>query len=266
MGDLRTVVITGSTRGIGFGLADACLQFGCQVVVSGRGESSVNDAVQKLAARHLPERIFGQSCDVRQFDQMQALWDVAHEHFGKIDLWINNAGISHAQMKFWDYPPEKVAAVVETNLNGVIYGSIVAVRGMRDQGFGSLYNMEGLGSDGRWLAGLSLYGTTKYGLRYFNKALVKETKDTPIIVGWLAPGMVVTDLLIGEFEGRPEDLERNKRIFNILAEKVETVAPWMAQKILANKKSGVHISYLTQGRMIVRFLTAPFQKRDLFAE
>jgi short-subunit dehydrogenase len=126
--------------------------------------------------------------------------------------------------------------------------------------------MEGLGSDGRWIAGLTLYGTSKYGLRYFNKALAKETKGTPIIVGWLAPGMVVTDLLTGEFEGRPEDWERSKRMFNILADRVETVAPWMAQKILVNQKSGVRISWLTQSKVIARFLTNPFRKRDLFAD
>ena len=52
---------------------------------------------------------------------------------------------------------------------------------MLKQGFGQIYSLEGLGSDGRWVAGLSLYGTTKYGLKYLNDALVKETKGTPII-------------------------------------------------------------------------------------
>ena len=61
-----------------------------------------------------------------------------------------------------------ISYVVDTNLIGVIYGSKVAFSGMQTQGFGQIYNMEGMGSDGRKHEGLTLYGTTKYAQKYFN--------------------------------------------------------------------------------------------------
>jgi NADP-dependent 3-hydroxy acid dehydrogenase YdfG len=160
----------------------------------------------------------------------------------------------------------QIQAVVETNVAGAMHGAKVALRGLLEQGSGSLYNMEGLGSDGRKVAGLTLYGSTKYSLRYLTDALVEETRDTPVLVGALRPGMVVTDLLTEQYKERPEDWERAKRIFNILADRVETITPWLAQKVLANNKTGVRITWLTGPRIIGRFLAAPFRRRDLFGE
>jgi NAD(P)-dependent dehydrogenase (short-subunit alcohol dehydrogenase family) len=123
-------------------------------------------------------------------------------------------------MDFWEIPAERIQAVVSTNLIGAMYGSKVALRGMLDQGFGGIYNMEGLGSDGRKVDGLALYGTTKSGLRYLDESLARETKGTPVLMGALSPGMVVTDLVTKQYENRPpEDWESAKRIFNILADR-----------------------------------------------
>ena len=155
-------------------------------------------------------------------------------------------------------------AVVETNLLGAMYGARVAVSEMLVQGYGSLYNMEGLGSDGRQVSGLTLYGTTKSAVSYLTDALVQETRGTPLIVGALSPGMVVTNFLIGQYEDRPEEWERAKRIFNILADRVETVTPWLARKLLANQKTGIRITWLTRAKATYRFLVAPFRRRELF--
>ena len=78
--------------------------------------------------------------------------------------------------------------------------------------------------------------------------------------------MVTTEFLTAPYEDRPEDWERAKRIFNILADKVETVTPWLAQKVLANRRTGVRFNWLTRGKVMARFLMAPFRQRDLFAE
>ena len=261
---MKTIVITGSTRGIGYGLADSFLALGCAVAISGRTAASVEKAVAALSAKHNPDNIFGYPCEVTQFELLQELWNAAQIHFGQIDIWINNAGIAHPQLDFWMHPPEQIKAVVETNLLGTMYGSQVALNGMLAQGFGSLYNMEGLGSNGRRVEGLTLYGSTKYGMRYLNKALAQETQDTPVLVGALRPGMVITDLLTQQYNDRPEDWEKAKRIFNILADHVDTVAPWLARKVLANTKTGVCIAWLTRGKIIGRFMAAPFRKRNLF--
>ncbi len=261
---MKTVVITGSTRGIGYGLADSFLSLGCAVTISGRTLANVEKAVAELAAKHEPDRVLGQLCDVTDLEQVQALWDAAKAHFGKIDIWINNAGIGHSQMDSWELSPEQIQAVVDTNLVGAMFGAKVALRGMLDQGFGSFYNVEGLGSDGRIVKGLALYGCTKAGLRYLTQSWVQETQGTPVLVGALRPGMVMTDLVTKQYEERPEDWERDKRIFNILGDRVETVAPWLAQKVLANDKTGVRFTWLTRGKVMSRFLLVPFRKRDLF--
>jgi NAD(P)-dependent dehydrogenase (short-subunit alcohol dehydrogenase family) len=239
---MKIVVITGSTRGIGYGLADAFLGYGCAVTISGRTKTSLGGALSRLSTNHEADRILGQPCDVTRIEQVQALWDAAVNHFGKIDIWINN------------------------NLLGAMYGSQVALRGMLDQGFGGLYNMEGLGSDGRRVEGMTLYSTTKYGLHYLTDALVAETRGTPVLVGALSPGMVITEMLTREEVRSEEDWDTTKRIFNVLADRVEDVAPWLARQVLDNDRTGVRIKWLTRSKIVTRFLTAPFRKRDLFGE
>ena len=263
---MRVIVITGSTRGLGYGVAGAVLARGCAVTISGRTPAGVDQAVAALSGRYSADRILGQPCDVTDFEQVERLWAAAQVRFGQVNIWINNAGLSHPQLNFWDQTPEQISSVVQTNLLGAMYGSKVALTGLLAQGSGSLYNVEGLGSDGRRVEGLALYGTTKYGLHYLDQALAVETRDTPVLVGTLSPGMVVTDLLIGQYRDRPAEWERAKRIFNILADRVETVAPWLADRVLANTKSGARIKWLTRPKIIGRFLAAPFRKRDLFSQ
>jgi NAD(P)-dependent dehydrogenase (short-subunit alcohol dehydrogenase family) len=263
---MNNVVITGSTRGIGFGMADSFLARGCAVIVSGRTEESVGRATETLRQKHPGEHVFSYPCDVRDPSLLEALWRAAESKYGQVDIWINNAGFSGPQQMIRESSPAQAQKIVETNLLGVIYGSQVAVRGMMLQGHGSIYNMEGAGSGGRMHEGLILYGMSKYGANYFTRGLIRETSGGAVIVGSLNPGMVITDFLTSQYKGRPEDWERAKRIFNIIADRVETVAPWLVDRILENKKHGARISWASRGRMIFRFLTAPIMKRDLFTD
>ncbi len=266
MGELsaRTVVVTGSSRGIGYGLASAFLARGCSVVVGGRSSESTERAAKALADLYnVPEKVLGQPCDVTAFDQVQALWNGACQRFGHVDIWVNNAGLGTGQRLLWKHEDEEVAAVVETNVQGTLYGCRVAVTGMLEQGFGAVYNMEGLGSDGRYVTGLALYGTTKRAVRYLTEGLVAETKGTPVLVGALSPGMVTTDFLVGRYDHDSREWERAKRIFNILADRVDTVTPWLVAKMLANTKHGARFSWLTVPKTVWRFATAPFTRRDV---
>jgi NAD(P)-dependent dehydrogenase (short-subunit alcohol dehydrogenase family) len=260
------VVITGSTRGLGFGLADSFLNLGCAVTISGRTQAAVDKAVAKLSITYPTDRILACPCDVTDCQQVQALWEATSARFGRIDIWVNNAGLGHEQVNFWEVPAERIEAVVDTNLLGTMYGTKVALLGMLEQGFGALYNMEGLGSGGPTVKGTSVYATSKAGLRYFDKILAQELSETPVIVGSLNPGMVITELVTGPYEGKPEEWERVKPIFNIIAERVETVTPWLAKQILDNRKNGARISRTSTWKVGLRFLMAPFRKRDLFAD
>jgi len=263
---VKVIVITGSTRGIGFGLADSFLELGCWVIVSGRTQGSVDVALSELGNKHNPDHLVGYPCDVTDPKQIQSLWDEAISRYGRVDIWINNAGIGHYQMDFWQHSVEEVETSVKTNVLGFMYGSRVALKGMMDQGFGALYNMEGKGSSGRKQEGLTLYGTTKAAVGYLGAGLAQEVVGTSIIVGALRPGMVMTELVTDQFKERPDEWERVKPIFNIVADKVETVTPWLARKILENEKNGSLISWTTSLKLTARFLMAPFRKRNVVDE
>jgi len=261
---MKSIVITGSTSGIGLGLADSFLALGCSVTISGHSQENLKKAHSFLATKYEQSRLLAYICDVTDFDQVQALWDEAKARFGNVDIWINNAGVGHAEIGVQDYSPDLVNKVVNTNVIGAIYGSVLALRGMLEQGFGSIYNMEGLGSSGPIIRGLALYGTTKSALSYLTRSMSKEVQGTPILVGALRPGMVATKLITEQYDGHPEEWERSKRIFNILANRVETVTPWLAEKVLTNNKNGVNIVWLTRFKVLKRFITAPFYKRKIF--
>lgn len=247
-------MVTGGTRGIGLGLVREFLARGHQVAFCGRGAESAAKAMAGLDAG----RAFGMAADTADRAQVQALWDAAGERFGPVDLWINNAGITQARGPLWELPAAEAAAVVEVNLTGVINGCAVALAGMAERGRGHVWNMEGLGSDGRTVPGLSVYGATKRAVTYLTRALAKEVPDG-VSVGLLSPGMVVTDLLTHGYP--PDELARAARIFNILADRVETVTPWLAEQALTRARNGAHVQWLTQRKILTRFATAPFSRR-----
>lgn len=154
--------------------------------------------------------------------------------------------------------------MVRANVLGVMHGSKVAMQEMLKQGHGQIYNMEGLGSDGAVFSGLVLYDATKSALTFCTKGLIKDAWRTPVRVCFLGPGMVVTDLLTA---GEDSSLDAGtRRLFNILADRVETVTPYLVERILANDRHGAHINWLPKPKIAWRFATAPFNKRDLFME
>lgn len=261
---MKSVVITGSTRGLGYGMARAFLEAGDAVVVNGRSRESVDRAVVQLAAAYDAARVYGVPADMADEAQIQSLWDEARAHFGGVDIWINNAGIENRRVPLWELSAEEMRQVIAINLTGVMLACKVVICGMDAQGGGHIYNMEGMGSDGRVAPGLSVYGSTKAGLAYLSKVLATETAHMPVKISTINPGMVFTDMLMDNIP--PERVENAKRIFNILADKVEDVAPWLVVQIHDNQKSGARINWLTNRKIMTRFLTAPFRKRDLFAE
>lgn len=248
------IVVTGGSRGIGLGLVREFLAQGHQVAFCGRSGESVEKALAALDT----DRALGMTADMADRAQVQALWEATAERFGPVDVWINNAGISQARGPMWRLPAAEAASVVAVNLTGVINGSAVALAGMTAQGHGHVWNMEGLGSDGRTVAGLSVYGSTKRAITYLTKALAKEV-PAGVSVGLLSPGMVVTDLLTHGYT--PDELAKAAKIFNILADRVETVTPWLASQALSQTRNGAHVRWLTQRKIIARFVSAPFTKR-----
>lgn len=262
---MKTVVITGSTRGIGRGLADAFLERGCQVVISARSDEAVAQAVAELTQKH-PGRVAGRACDVTQAAQLEGLWQAACEAFGSVDVWINNAGISLPREPLHQADPAGIQRIVSTNLTGALLANRVAIAGMLAQGGGQVWTMEGFGSNGQTQPGMTAYGATKRAVNYMLKSLQKELKGTPVQVCTLSPGIVVTDLLIGDYDTSSEEWAKARKIFNILGDTVDTVCPWLADQVLASNKPGAKVAWLTTGKAFARFLGAGFRKRELFAD
>jgi NAD(P)-dependent dehydrogenase (short-subunit alcohol dehydrogenase family) len=264
---MKSVVITGSTKGIGLGLAREFLKRDCRVVISSRSAAAVQQVCTDLEAQYGKGPVTGLSCDITDVAQVQALWDHACKHFQKVDIWINNAGISHARKMLWELDSTELSQVVDTNVTGMMNGCQVALRGMREQGSGAVYNTEGHGSNDMILTGMSVYGTTKRAVRYFTQALVKETEGSSVRVGVISPGMVMTDLLVSDWqEMDSEQREQARTIFNILADTVETVTPWLVDEILNDQASGTWIEWMNDIKAQQRFEDEAYLSRDLLSE
>jgi NAD(P)-dependent dehydrogenase (short-subunit alcohol dehydrogenase family) len=261
------VVITGSTRGIGLGLAEAFLARGCAVVVSGRSSSAVNSVVDGLAKDSAAgqTRVVGRACDVADGADLEALWNTAVEAFGRVDIWINNAGSCNPIRPFTELTAAEITSVVDTNLRGTMLGSHVALQGLARQGHGQLFNMEGWGSRGERKPGMTPYCATKLALRYFTDELAREvSKSAPkICIGTLSPGMVVTDSLIESYrKGGARSWAKSRWLFNFVIDPREKVCAWLADRILENQRTGVHFVWMTPMRLLVRFLNPRYWRRN----
>ena len=264
---MKTVVITGSSKGIGLGLAVEFLKRDFSVVLSARNEKKLESSADLLGKDYGKDKVAGQPCDVTNVKQVEALWNTAKNKFGSVDVWINNAGITNPTKLLWEVDTSDINSVINTNITGVVYGTQVALKGMIEQGYGQIYNMEGFGSGDMMRVGMTLYGTTKRATRYFTESLVEEARDLPVQICTLGPGMVVTDFMLDDLRQLPEDKrEETKIVYNMLADKVETVTPFLVEEIIKNEKTGAKIDWLTMEKANARFEDEYYTSRDLMSE
>jgi NAD(P)-dependent dehydrogenase (short-subunit alcohol dehydrogenase family) len=265
----QTVVITGSTQGLGFGYAREFLVRGLNVVVSGRDPQTVARAVEQLAAEGAADRVSGCACDVADLAAVEALWTHAINRFGSVDIWLNNAGYARTGARFADTTPAEIESMVRANVIGSMNAAQVAIAGMQRQGHGKLYlTLGGGGASGRVVPGMSVYSTTKRAVKYFADCLVKERqeqRDSNILVGTISPGINLTEGMLRELNQLPAaDRRRALKQLNFLGEHVETTTPWIVERILGDSKQGNDITWLTTGRLLKRALGALFgARRDI---
>jgi short-subunit dehydrogenase len=260
---MKNIVITGSSKGLGFEMAKCFLKNGHHVTLSGRNSATLEKATGQLNA--YKENIFVCSCDVKKREDIQNLWNKSKEKWGKIDVWINNAGVNQVYKDFWEITDDEIQDVFQTNMMGTIKGTQIAIKEMLKQGEGQIYNMEGFGSDGAVMKGLNVYGTTKRAISYLTHGFADEVKSTNIRIGLLSPGMMATDFIINS-EARGKNKYHVEKIFNILGNKPEVPAVLLVKKVLSNTKNNVRFGWLTKPKAIWRFLKWNFVKTDLFKE
>jgi NAD(P)-dependent dehydrogenase (short-subunit alcohol dehydrogenase family) len=260
---MANIVVTGSTRGIGLGLVREFRRLGHNVVVTSRGADAVAKAVSALEAMPGTGKAFGQACDVADRDQVQALWDKAAAALGRVDIWINNAGLAGPRKPLAEMTRTDIAPVLDANFWGMVWGVQVPLAGMMRQGGGKIFTFEGFGSDGMTAPGFSIYGSTKRALTYFTKTVNKEITGSPVILGTISPGIVITDLIEEARDADPDQWEKTKKLYNILADKVETVTPWLADQVLAANGPAPKIRWLTKRKAAWRFASQWAVKRNV---
>jgi NAD(P)-dependent dehydrogenase (short-subunit alcohol dehydrogenase family) len=185
----RVAIVTGSTKGIGLGIARALLAEGAKVAISSRHSGEVHALVAELERSH-PGRVLGAECDVRREADVAALFDAVDRSWGGLDFLVNNAGIGLFK-NVEEIALEEWNAVLETNLTGVFLCTRAAIPRMRKRGAGFIVNISSLAGRNAFPTAAA-YNTSKFGLNGFSEALMQEVRHDGIRVSYVMPGSVNT--------------------------------------------------------------------------
>lgn len=267
---MKTVVITGSARGLGFEMAKVFRKNDVNVVISDLSEEKLKIAKEELEKIESNAKVISHVCNVTKSEDIKLLIDYVKKEFGKIDIWINNAGVNQPEKAIWELSEEEIDMVLNVDLKGTIIASKLIMREFANEGEGAIYNIEGYGSNDAKMLGLSIYGTSKRAVTYFTEALAKENevKNTGVIVGKLSPGIMITDFIVNAL-GDKESItlsEKTKKVYNILGDYPDVVAKFLVEGMLKNTKNNAKIEWLTNSKAAWRFMTAGFNKRDFFGD
>ena len=266
---MKTVVITGSSRGLGFEMAKRFCMEGFNVVINGINEKRLEEAVSNLRGISKGSKVEGFAGNVASSDDLKRLMDFAVSTFGSVEIWINNAGVNQPMKAIWELTEDEINALIDIDLRGAMLGSRIAMLQMDKQPEGGfIYNVEGYGSNDAMMLGLNIYGTSKRAVTHFTKAFAKEIdeRQSKVKIGLLSPGIMITDFTVQALGGKQAiDLpEKTKKVYNILGDYPDVVAEFLVNGMLKNTRNNAKIEWLTGRKAAWRFMTAPFNKKDHF--
>jgi 3-hydroxybutyrate dehydrogenase len=189
----RTAVITGSTSGIGRGIAESFAREGAHVMLNGFGDAKEIEALRSGLEREHGVKVLYHGADMGKQPQIEEMIRGAESAFGGIDILVNNAGIQHVA-PVDEFPLDRWDAVIAINLTSVFHGSRAALPGMKKRGFGRIINIasaHGLVAS----PNKSAYVAAKHGVIGFTKTLALEIAETPLRANSICPGFVLTPLV-----------------------------------------------------------------------
>jgi 3-hydroxybutyrate dehydrogenase len=222
MSTKRRALVTGSTSGIGLGIAEALAAEGCNLMLNGFGEPETIENLRERLARECNVEVFFSGSDLSQPGDCAALVGEAEARMGGIDILVNNAGIQYTA-RVEDFPPDRWDAVLAINLSAAFHTVRCALPGMRNRGWGRIVN---IASAHGLVASIekAAYVAAKHGLIGLTKVVALETAESGITCNAICPGWVLTPLVQKQIDARAASSGRSagQVTLDLLAEKQPT--------------------------------------------
>jgi 3-hydroxybutyrate dehydrogenase len=189
----KAAVVTGSTSGIGLGVAHALAAAGADIMLNGFGDPAAIEAIRKEIADSFGVRTAYSGADMSKPDEVEGLIKAATQELGRVDVLVNNAGIQYVA-PVGEFPREKWDAIIAINLSAAFHASQAVMAQMRSRNWGRIINIasaHGLVAS----ANKSAYVAAKHGIVGLTKVIALETAPTGITCNAICPGWVLTPLV-----------------------------------------------------------------------
>ena len=220
----KTAVVTGSTSGIGLGIAKALAEQGANIMMNGFGEKDA--AIAEVKAYGVEVEYHG--ADMSKPAEIEDMMRTAEKRFGGVDILVNNAGIQHVA-NVEDFPVDRWDAIIAINLSSAFHTSRMALPGMKQRNWGRIINLASVhGLVGS--AQKSAYVAAKHGIVGLTKVTALETAQTGVTCNAICPGWVLTRLVQKQVDARAEkdqvsNDEAKKRLLSEKQPSGEFVSP-----------------------------------------
>ncbi len=215
----KTALVTGSTSGIGLGIAKTLAAQGSNIVLNGFGDAAEIEALQASIAKEYDVRTAYHNADMSKSSEIEMMMRFAAEKFGGVDILVNNAGIQHVA-NIEDFPVEKWDAIIAINLTSAFHTTRLALPAMKAKNWGRIINIASVhGLVGS--AQKSAYVAAKHGIIGFTKVTALETAHSGITCNAICPGWVLTPLVQKQVDARAAQggLSNDDAKKSLLAEK-----------------------------------------------
>ena len=218
----RTAVITGSTSGIGLGIARALAAEGCRIVINSFTDRPEDHALAEAIGSEFGVETLYLQADMSKGEDCRALVDRAADHFGAVEILVNNAGIQHVA-PVEQFPPERWDAILAINLSSAFHTTAAAIPHMKRQGGGRIVNIasaHGL----RASPFKSAYVAAKHGVVGLTKTVALELAEERITCNAICPGYVLTPLVEAQIpdQMKAHDMDRETVIREVMLAKQPT--------------------------------------------